>query len=353
LGHKRHLISAVAFAVVAACALAASIAYVGQFRLGPKLVYYADFAYASGLQAGAPIKVSGIKVGQIAALALLPASAQPKPALPGPMIGQKTPPVVRATLYVQQEVQPFVTAQSLWSVVTTGIIGDAYLELSPGAGAPCPQHTAMRGVDAPHLQHIALASQTILQHLAPLFEPVSDGQALPADAQACGGGVAGRLVQALARVLDAHADDFDSLFDEGAHALVDMRQLLGSLRQAVGNGESLKQTLFALSALTRDAQRDYPALQRQTLALVQHLGGLLERADAQMTPKQLQALLADASSALSHVAASAATADGMLEDIAQGQGTLGRALRDKTLYDDLQALLHDIREHPYKLLWRK
>lgn len=44
--------------------------------------------------------------------------------------------------------------------------------------------------------------------------------------------------------------------------------------------------------------------------------------------------------------------DDILNDMKEGKGTIGRLLYDERLYDDLQGLTADLKEHPWKLLYR-
>ena len=44
--------------------------------------------------------------------------------------------------------------------------------------------------------------------------------------------------------------------------------------------------------------------------------------------------------------------DVILYDMTEGKGTIGRLLYDERLYDDLQGLTADLKEHPWKLLYR-
>lgn len=44
--------------------------------------------------------------------------------------------------------------------------------------------------------------------------------------------------------------------------------------------------------------------------------------------------------------------DDIVLDMKEGKGTVGRLLYDERLYDDLQGLTADLKEHPWKLLYR-
>ena len=42
--------------------------------------------------------------------------------------------------------------------------------------------------------------------------------------------------------------------------------------------------------------------------------------------------------------------DAILEQIKSGDGTVGKLIYDDTLYDDVEAIIKDIKAHPWKLL---
>ena len=48
----------------------------------------------------------------------------------------------------------------------------------------------------------------------------------------------------------------------------------------------------------------------------------------------------------------ATRADRILARIEAGEGTIGGAHKDPQLYEDLRALVSDLRKHPWKILWK-
>jgi phospholipid/cholesterol/gamma-HCH transport system substrate-binding protein len=55
---------------------------------------------------------------------------------------------------------------------------------------------------------------------------------------------------------------------------------------------------------------------------------------------------------LENISSMTANLDDILNDMKEGKGTVGRLLYDERLYDDLQGLTADLKEHPWKLLYR-
>jgi phospholipid/cholesterol/gamma-HCH transport system substrate-binding protein len=48
----------------------------------------------------------------------------------------------------------------------------------------------------------------------------------------------------------------------------------------------------------------------------------------------------------------ATRADRLLAKLEAGEGSLGAALKDPAVYDELKTLLTDVRKNPWKLLWK-
>lgn len=55
---------------------------------------------------------------------------------------------------------------------------------------------------------------------------------------------------------------------------------------------------------------------------------------------------------LEHLSSMTGNLDEIMSDVKNGEGTLGRLLYDERLYDDLQGLTADLKENPWKLLYR-
>ena len=62
--------------------------------------------------------------------------------------------------------------------------------------------------------------------------------------------------------------------------------------------------------------------------------------------------VASIGSALENLSSVTSNLNGILADLREGKGTVGRLLYDEQLYDDLQGLTADLKEHPWKLLYR-
>ena len=44
--------------------------------------------------------------------------------------------------------------------------------------------------------------------------------------------------------------------------------------------------------------------------------------------------------------------DAIIVQIKSGNGTIGKLLYDETVYQDIEALVKDLKKHPWKLFWK-
>lgn len=117
--------------------------------IGPfqrEMHYELLYAFAGGVEVGSPVRVSGIKVGKVDSIAFLP-----HPESAG---GDRV--TVKVIISVATKAASAVRADSRFFINMAGIIGERYIEISPGSEsspvlAPGSQ---VRGVDPPRIDQL-------------------------------------------------------------------------------------------------------------------------------------------------------------------------------------------------------
>ncbi|HEX7049423.1 MAG TPA: MlaD family protein [Longimicrobiales bacterium] len=272
---------------------------------------------AAGLLEGAPVTLAGQRVGQVDAIDFLP-------------VGAAEPNHLSIRLSISQEVQAQIRADSRARIRTQGLLGDRYVDISPGTpGAPVlsPGDTipAIPPVDYEDL--LASAAETLeeARQLVTELRAVTDGLL-------AGRGTLGRLLTD------------EALYDRMVGATGELRTLLAGINGADGT----------LGRLIRD-----PALYERihgAVARIDSLGALILHGDGTLGRlvrdddlyRQLTGVVGHADSTITSLGAS-------LGALTDGEGTLQRFLTDPALYDeflkaviDLQTLINDIRANPKK-----
>lgn len=117
--------------------------------LRPKITLHAIFHDVKGLRAGAPVWFSGLEIGSVKSLTFLPESG------------------VRVTMSITPESLKYLRADSKASIMTLGLLGDKYIEISAGSKSarPLKQGDTIKGITSTEIQEIVKTSQASLARL--------------------------------------------------------------------------------------------------------------------------------------------------------------------------------------------
>lgn len=104
------------------------------------------YAFAGGVEVGSPVRVSGIKVGKVDSIDFLPQS----------QLGSESRATVKVLISVAAKAAPAVREDSRFFINMAGIIGERYIEISPGSesSAALAPGSVVRGVDPPRIDQL-------------------------------------------------------------------------------------------------------------------------------------------------------------------------------------------------------
>ena len=109
--------------LVAAGILGAFVFALGSFSLAKGYHLYVDFNFAGNVQKGAPVKVSGIKVGKVQEIRFLGGALDAT-------TGRRVQ--VRVVAWVEDRVREAIRDNAEFFVSTAGVLGEQYIEIVPG-----------------------------------------------------------------------------------------------------------------------------------------------------------------------------------------------------------------------------
>lgn len=263
-----------------------------------------------GLREGGQVQVAGQQAGNIRSIEFLPVDGD-------------TTRNLRLVLEIDQTLQSQVRADSKGQVRTLGLLGDKYLNISPG--------TVRYGV-------------------------LQEGDTLPMD----------------------EALDYDAIIRQASGAVEDMVQLTRDMRTITGGivrGEGtvgqlitnrtmydeLTSTLTKTNGLLTRLQNPNGTVGRllDDPQLYQNLNGMLVSVDSLVRVMSSRegtvGLLLRDTTLYAQLKSVVTNADSITRNLAAGRGTAGRMLTDQQLYDqlnktltDLNAILDDVRRNPRK-----
>lgn len=271
-----------------------------------------------GLREGAPVTLAGQRIGQVAEIAFIPVDEK---------VGENN---LRLTLALAREIQQQVRGDSRAYLRTQGLLGDKFVDISPGSpGTP----VVLEGDTL-----IAGESLDLDQFLSQAAAALDEANLIVGDLRIITSGIAN---------------------GEGTvGALLNDEALYGRMVAATGELQSTLRTINTSDGTLGRLIRD-PALygrMEAAIARVDELGGALLDGDGSIarllgSDSLYRALMGAATSADSAIGG----VHGIVAQLDEGDGTLQKLMNDPLLYEaflkaviDLQALITDIRTSPDK-----
>ena len=315
----------------------------GNLSLSSGFTIHVDYDYVGSLQPGAPVKLSGIKVGKVKAVELFGGREDPA-------IHQRVQ--VRVTAWVEDRVSDAIRGDAEFFINTAGVLGEQYLEIVPGKDWDHPPIKPGTIVHDPHFVHDPPRTDLVVARLYEVLDGVSS-------------------------VLRDDRDAIKHLLANGASAVAEVNQLLADNRAQIG------ELIGATTAVAKEGRTTLARVNaglgdgRPVASLIASADGALATAKSSLqtlTPGAA-ALITDATRVtglvteqrlvgVDHALDSAATAasragalldnaNGAVTDLRAGKGTAGALLSRDELYTDLRELIRDLKRNPWKLFWKE
>jgi phospholipid/cholesterol/gamma-HCH transport system substrate-binding protein len=329
--------------LVSSAILVGFIVILGNFSLRSGFAIQVDYDYVGSLQPGAPVKLSGIKVGKVKAVELFGGKEDPA-------IHQRVQ--VRVTAWLEDRVADAIRGDAEFFINTAGVLGEQYLEIVPGKDWDHPPIKPDTIVHDAHFVHDPPRTDLVVARLYEVLD-----------------GVAG--------VLRDDRDEIKHLLANGAHAVEQVNGLLSDNRAQLG------ELITATTAVAREGQTTLARINtglgdgRPVASLVASADAALvtARSSLQTLTPDAAALMTDATrvtalvteqrlAGLDHAIDSATTAagragalldnaNGVVTDLRAGKGTAGALLSRDELYSDLRELIRDLKRNPWKVFWKE
>ena len=331
--------------LVALVMLGAFVFVLGGVRIGEGYPLFIDFDNPGSVQAGAPVRIGGVKVGRVEDVTYMGGRLDPA-------TGRR--PLVRLRISVDREVQDTIHDDALFYVTSQGVLGEQFVAIDPGTAEHpvLPEGSIMEGVDPPRLD-LALALGYEL--LEDLVEGVRSRRAELGDLV----DDVVTLVHVVRDLLEGNREDIDHIVDQARVAADEGVALLRGARETYVEGPQPRRILARVEHLvgTLDREsgpliadaRDVASSARDTLAAI----GPQERADLQETIHSARRISGEVEAATGDVRGIVTDAQQIVRHVREGEGTVGALLMDEEIYDDLQEMIRDLKHNPWKFFWRE
>lgn len=338
------------FVLVGLSVLAAAIFYVtGAGVLGPKYRMKTYLPEVSGLGNGAAVKVDGVEVGNVESIKLLPRTA-------GKALEKNKS--IEVVMRVDRRYQPDILTDSVASLVTEGLLGNRYVNVTRGfTGTPIPDNGVIPGAEEKAMKEVVERSAEVLGNLSALSDDVRD---LISGVQQGKGSLGKLLTDDQAYY---HLNNILAKSDTVITSIKDGQGTLGKLVTSDEMYAKVDKGLDSVNVILADTRAgkgtlgklvNDPTLYDETKEAMAHSNAMLRDARAGkgslgkfVTDDELYNKLRDTSSNLS-------TASAKLND---NTTSVGKMFSDPKLYDnlagltgDMRLLIGDFRQNPKKFL---
>lgn len=314
------------------------VVLLGGVSLRPGFDVYIDYDFSGNIHPGAPVKISGIKVGKVEDVIFM-----------GGVYDEKVKRRVQVRLHVQieQRAQSAIHENAEFFVNTQGVLGEQYLEIAPGSyDQPVLAAGAIvKGVDPPRTDLIIARLYEFLDSVTTLLREDKD---VLRDLLKSGAKVA----RSLDRLLGDNQEEVKRLVADLDRLTAATADLVAKIDRGVGSAEELHHILVNIEAISTSLRTQIEPLlakTRRALDSVSELSALLGPEDKKKILRALDELVVVGAK----VQAVATDASIIMGDIRKGRGTAGALIVDQQIYDDLKELVRDLKRNPWKFFWKE
>src|SRR5689334_19663987 len=328
--------------LISSAILVGFIFVLGNFSLRSGFSLYVDFDYVGSLQPGAPIKVSGIKVGKVKDVDLRGGAVDPA-------LGKRVQ--VRVTAWIEDRVQDGIRSDAEFFINTAGVLGEQYLEIVPGKDWEHPPIAAGQVIhdarvhDPPRTDLVAARPYEVLEGVSSVLRDEKPSiKTLIANGASAVGEVNALLVE--------NREQLGELIVEAGGVAKEARVTLGKVNAGLGDGRAVAALLADADGTLRAAQQAMTQLTPPATALLTDAA----RVTGLITEQRVDRTLAVADKAAAAAGQAGGLIDnvnGLVTDLRAGKGTAGALLARDDLYSDLRELIRDLKRNPWKFFWKE
>ena len=328
-----------ALILVALGLLGAFVVVMGGLSFEPTLTVFVTFQNPGGLQAGAPVRISGVKVGRVAELEFR-----------GGQVNAQTheqEPPIRAVARIERRYQSAIHDNSRWFVTSQGVLGEMFLAIEPGSSdrPTLADNSTVQGISPPRLDLLLSESYELLhkaylgvanneQKISETFDGLH------------------RTLRASGNFFERNSDKLDRIVDNVDKLSVDASETMKAARQRYVDGPQVTRIFNDVERSSKVLAENLPPLiddGRKVLADTKKITGKIST-DEQLA--RLDGMTRDLADASGRAKGLAQDAEGLMKHVKAGKGTVGALVMDEALYDDLQELVRDLKHNPWKFLWK-
>ncbi len=323
--------------VAALVILAGFIFILGNFSLHSGYTIYVDYNYSGNVRPGAPVKVSGIKVGKIEDVKFLGG-------IEDEASGRRV--YVRLEVWIENRIKDSIKSDAEFYINTAGMLGAQYLEIVPGAADDILEPgSIVIGNDPPRTDLIVSRLYEVLDSLSKVLYDDREVIARLISNSA-------NAVDELNTFLSENRQQMGELVTSTTRLANEASDVLVKVDQGMGDPRMIARTIRDADSLMVEARGALTTLTPSAKSLLDDA----TRATGVVTEARVDRALEVADKAVA-VAGKAGglidNVDGMVTDLRKGKGTAGALLVRDELYADLREMIRDLKRNPWKFFWKE
>jgi phospholipid/cholesterol/gamma-HCH transport system substrate-binding protein len=324
--------------VIALAVLGAFIFILGNFSLRDGFTVNVLYEFSGNVHPGAPVKVSGIKVGKVQSVDYI--GGKESCARTG------RPMYVKVEVWIEDRVQDSIKTDAEFYVNTAGVLGEQYLEIVPGTAADHIQGgMTLCGESPPRTDLIVSRLYDVLEALSRVLKDDRDviTKLLTNSASA---------VNELNLFLTENRQEMGKLLVSANRLAGEASDVLAKVDEGIGDPKIIGKTVRDADALLVSANHSVSTLTPPAKELLVDA----KRATGIITEQRMDRALEVADKAVAVAGKAGGLIDnvnGMVTDLRKGKGTAGALLVREEVYADLREMLRDLKRNPWKFFWKE
>jgi phospholipid/cholesterol/gamma-HCH transport system substrate-binding protein len=311
----------------------------GGLSLQPTYTLYVAFENPGGLTAGAPIRISGVKVGRIAELEFR-GGLDRRPGEPDGLI--------RAVAKIERRYQSSIHDDASFFVSTQGVLGEMFLAVEPGTRSrPVLQDGAsVQGVSPPRLDLLLSESYELL-HRA--YRGFSNNEKTVTET------LEGlhKTLNLTSELLEKNGPRIQKIAENAETASNEAVITLKAARERYVDGPQVTRIMNNVERSSNVVQENIEPLMADSRSVLGDAKKITRAVSGEKELSRIETIATDASATMAGAKSLVTDARGIMDRVKQGHGTAGAIVMDEALYDDISELVRDLKHNPWKLLWKQ
>lgn len=345
----------------------AFIMVLGDCNFSPGFHVQVDFSNAAGLKPGAPVRLAGIPAGSVKAVEFIGGEVESA----GEGEEGARPVYVRTTLFIEDSIRDSIRSDAVFTITTQGVLGEPYIEITSldRSAPPIEDGAIYLGTDPPRLEQLLSAGYDIVIEARELFARLNErgegdgiriGDAINNFADAAGE-IRDRITENREEIdnIMANVDSVVGEIEENKESIPNILQnvesatsefdALGrSLNRGVGDGGDIRDIINNVEEVTEVAAREAEPTLESIRSAADSADRILSSNEPQIanTIDNVEAISIDLNGASADVRT-------IIHRIEQGEGSIGRLLRDEEIFEDMREFVRELKRRPWRIIWKE